>query len=276
MPPTLLCTVRNCREPLEFDGTRLLCSNRHSFDIARSGYSNLLQPQDSRSRHPGDSREAVMARRRFLDRGFDAPLLDGIVALLKEAGAVDSLLDVGCGEGHHLDAFRQRLGCDAYGVDISVAAIDAAARRHRHCYFVVANADRFLPWSDGSFAAVTSITSRLNVAEFRRVVSADAVVLIALPGPDDLVELRAAILGEGRLIDRVERVKREIGDAFEIVKAERLHHVVRLDREAVHDVMAGSYRGLRAAQQERLDAMADIDVTMSRDVLVLRGRGIRD
>ena len=277
MPPTLLCTVRNCREPLEFDGTSLVCPKRHSFDIARSGYSNLLQPQDRRSRHPGDSREAVLARRRFLDRGFDAPLLDGIVAILSDAfgggetrRAVESLLDVGCGEGHHLDVFRQRLGCDPYGVDISAAAIDAAARRHHDCYFVVANADRFLPWSDGSFAIITSITSRLNVPEFRRVVSSDGVVLVAQPAPDDLVELRAAILGEGKLIDRVERTKREIGDAFEIVRSERFRHVVRLDRQAVHDAMAASYRGLRTAQQERLETIDDIDVTMSRDVLLLR------
>ena len=42
---------------------------RTAFDVARSGYVNLLQPQDKRSKTPGDTPEAVAARRRFLDRG---------------------------------------------------------------------------------------------------------------------------------------------------------------------------------------------------------------
>jgi hypothetical protein len=31
----------------------------HSFDIARSGYINLLQPQERRARRPGDATDAV-------------------------------------------------------------------------------------------------------------------------------------------------------------------------------------------------------------------------
>ena len=43
---TLLCPVRNCHLPLARDGRRLVCAGGHSFDVARSGYVNLLQPQD--------------------------------------------------------------------------------------------------------------------------------------------------------------------------------------------------------------------------------------
>ena len=54
-PVRLLCTVRHCRLPLVREERRLVCANRHSFDVARSGYVNLLQPQDKRSKNPGDT-----------------------------------------------------------------------------------------------------------------------------------------------------------------------------------------------------------------------------
>ena len=60
----LLCTVRNCRRPLHREGQRVVCQRGHSFDYARSGYLNLLQPQDRKSKNPGDSAAAVAARRR--------------------------------------------------------------------------------------------------------------------------------------------------------------------------------------------------------------------
>src|SRR6266581_4620206 len=64
----LLCPVRNCRMALAREKRRVLCPRGHSFDIARSGYINLLQPQDRRAKSPGDSAEVVAARRRFLER----------------------------------------------------------------------------------------------------------------------------------------------------------------------------------------------------------------
>src|SRR5690554_7060145 len=51
----------------------LICPNRHSFDIARQGYVNLLPVQQKRSRHPGDSKAMVVARSRFLNSGIYQP-----------------------------------------------------------------------------------------------------------------------------------------------------------------------------------------------------------
>ena len=51
----LLCPVRDCRMALPREERRLLCPRGHSFDVARSGYINLLQPQDRRSKRPGDT-----------------------------------------------------------------------------------------------------------------------------------------------------------------------------------------------------------------------------
>ena len=259
----LLCTVRGCAQPLSAAGKHWVCARGHSFDVARSGYVNLLQPQDRRSRQPGDSREAVAARRRFLDRGFGEPLLRGIVDF---AASANTILDVGCGEGYHLNGFAG----EKHGVDISVPAIDAAARRYRDAHFIVTNADRFLPYADHSIDLVTSITSRINAPEFARVVSRDGRVLVALPAPDDLIELRAAILGEGKQIDRTARVIDEMRAHFTLEKQSRVAHVAHLDAAAIHDVMASSYRGMRARQKDKMEAIGGMDVTLSRDLLLFR------
>lgn len=262
----LLCTVRDCHAPLALRERTYVCANAHSFDVARSGYVNLLQPQDRRSKNPGDTPEAVAARRRFLDRGHAQPLVDAIVRAVPLV-AGDALLDVGCGEGHHTAAFRNAYGVEACGVDISLPAIELAAKRHRDLQWVVANADRFLPFADASFQAVTSITARLVPDEFARVLAPGGTLLVVIPAADDVIELRAAILGERVERDRVERTIEMFAPRFTLVRHERAHHVARLDRESILDVMESSYRGLRKSESERLQAIEAMDVTMARDLL---------
>ncbi len=270
---TSLCTVRGCRLPLDREERRFTCANGHSFDIARSGYCNLLQPQDRRSAHPGDSKEAVNARRRFAERGFLEPIAEAIIAIIRGPGPEarglrqGAALDAGCGDGWFTDALRRELGAETHAVDISVPAIDAAARKYADCSFVVANADRFLPYAGGSFALVTSITARMNPSEFARVLTEDGRLLIVLPAPDDLIELREAVLGEATLTDRVDRTIATFSN-FTLERRQRVSHTARLDAQAIHDVMASSYRGLRTKQRERLAALADLDVTLSRDLLL--------
>jgi len=247
----------------------VICRRRHAFDVARSGYVNLLQSQDRRTRRPGDSAEALAARGRVLARGVNAPLVDAVVSLLAVTGA-DAVLDVGCGDGHHLAAIAERYDCQAHGGDISVAAIDEAAKRYSGLHWAVANADRLLPYTKASFRAVVSITARMNAGEFRRVLRADGTLLVAVPAPDDLVELREAVLGEGVLRDRVERTIATFVPRFTLERHERIRHVARLDAAAVADVMTGAYRALRVKERARLAAIGDIDVTQSLDVLLFR------
>ena len=105
----LLCTVKDCHLPLVRAERRLHCPRGHSFDIARSGYVNLLQPQERRSRQPGDTGAAVAARRRLHDRGVTGPLMQAIVEFVS-ASPGDIVLDAGCGEGFYLGNLARRTG----------------------------------------------------------------------------------------------------------------------------------------------------------------------
>ena len=256
----LLCPVRDCHMPLSGEKRRLLCPRKHSFDVARSGYINLLQPQERRSKQPGDTRAAVAARRRLHDRGFTEPLLHGIAEII-DASATDTVLDAGCGDGFYLGTLALEKGLDAHGVDISVAAADAAARRYPRCEWIVANADRFLPYADRSFSIVLSITARMNARQFRRVLRDDGHLLVALPAPQDLVELR----GAGR--DRVARTVETFANDFTLADRRRVTTAANLDAAAVHDVLVSIYRPMRSQPAEAMR------LTFSLDLLLFRVRG---
>jgi 23S rRNA (guanine745-N1)-methyltransferase len=253
----LLCPVRDCHLGLAREERRVVCPRGHSFDVARSGYINLLQPQDRRSRRPGDTREALAGRARLHDRGVTGPLLDAIAELAAPTPE-DIVLDAGCGDGFYLGNLAARTGCSAHGVDISVAATDSAARRCPAGEWIVANADRFLPFADASFSLVFSITARMNAAEFRRVLRDDGRLLIALPAPDDLIELR----GRGR--DRVARTIDTFAPDFTLTDRRRAAAEADLDADTVRDVLHSIYRPLRSGPPESMR------VTFSLDLLLFR------
>ena len=235
----LLCPVRDCQMPLLREARRLVCARGHSFDVARSGYVNLLQPQDRRSKQPGDTMAAVAGRRRLHDRGVTLPLLAAIEEIAA-ATATDVVLDAGCGEGFYLGSLARDTGCNAHGVDISIAAIDAAARRYPDCEWIVANADRVVPYADRSFSLVLSVTARMNASEFRRVLRDDGRLLVAIPAPEDLIELR----GEGR--DRVARTVETFAPDFALVAQRHVTTAADLDAATVGDVLHSIYRPLRS------------------------------
>jgi 23S rRNA (guanine745-N1)-methyltransferase len=218
---------------------------------------NLLQPQDRRSKRPGDSAKAVAARRRLHDGGFTGPLLNGIAQILKAAPA-DNILDAGCGEGFFAGNIAKMSDCAAAGIDISTPAVDAAARRYPGCLWIAANADRFIPFMDGTFSKIVSITARMNAAEFGRVLRDEGRLLLAVPAPEDLIELR----GKGR--DRVERTVESFAKEFELVERDRVTTVAELDAAGVDDVLHSIYRPL---QTQAAKAMR---VTFSLDLLLFR------
>lgn len=233
------------------------CVNGHSFDVARSGYINLLQPQDRRSREPGDTAAAVLARRRLHDAGVTEPLLGGITELLS-AASDDRILDAGCGEGFYLGSLAATSGCQGLGIDISIPAIDAAARRYPDCQWIVANADRFIPCEDRSFTKLISITARMNPEEFSRVLQPEGRLLVAVPAPDDFIELR----GSGR--DRTARTIDLFSKHFELTSQRRATTTADLDAAAVRDNLLSIYRPLQAKSPEAMR------VTFSLDLLLFR------
>jgi 23S rRNA (guanine745-N1)-methyltransferase len=274
-PPTLLeCSVRDCGQPLARSERVWKCLAGHSFDVARSGYVNLLQPQDRRSLEAGDSPEAVAARRSLLDTGFGAALEAALLEVLGElhlpSGA--RALDLGCGEGHFLAAAGSHHSLAGLGIDLSAAAIEAAAKRHRGITWVVANADRRLPVASGSVEAALSIDGRRPRDEVARVLAPAGRFVVAVPGARDLAELRDAVFGRSTGESGVERLGAELSPAFRLVTHRSAAARIPLDRTALAALAAATYRCARHREREALDGLERLEVTTDHDVCVFERR----
>src|SRR3954464_11858868 len=89
-----------CQADLALVERSLRCPQRHSFDLARSGYVNLLTGHGAVPAEGGDDAQQLARRDAFLAKGHFDAIADTIRAHLpKRTGAI---LDAGCGTGYHL------------------------------------------------------------------------------------------------------------------------------------------------------------------------------
>lgn len=270
----LSCPVRGCGDTLAREAGAWVCPHRHSFDIARSGYVNLLQPQDRRSPNAGDSREAVEARTRLLAAGIGRASLDVVAerALQLALPHEPVVADLGCGGGELLGALLARRSIQGVGLDLSTPAIDAAAKRFPRLTWVVANADRRLPVLDQRVALVLSVNGRRHPDEVARVLCPDGYLLVVLPAADDLIELRAAVQGDGIERPRADGVIDAHAGRFTLVERTVVRRTHTVTAEQAGDLLLGTYRGRRTSQSARASSLGQIEVTVSADLLLLQKR----
>ena len=189
----LVCPI--CGAPLEKQNNAFVCAQRHSFDVARQGYINLLPVQQKRSLQPGDTREQVLSRRAFLDCGFYAPIAKALCALAQKHGCSGPVLDIGCGEGYYSTQLADALRCQLIGLDISKEAVRCAAGRHKGPLWLCASAAH-LPVADASIGLVTSLFALTMPEEFLRVLRPDGAFIQVLAAEDHLLGLKSVIYPE--------------------------------------------------------------------------------
>jgi 23S rRNA (guanine745-N1)-methyltransferase len=190
-----------CDFPLLPSGRTVICANRHSFDVAREGYLNLLAAGGRAPRTPGDAPEMLRARTRFVGQGFFQPLVDAVGEIVGESisdlagGEPASVLDVGCGQGYLIDGVRRLLAARLtgravcwFGSDVAKAAPRQAARNHPEVGFVVADTNAKLPFAEVG-VLLNSFAPR-NPAEFHRITRPSARLLVVIPTARHLSEAR--------------------------------------------------------------------------------------
>lgn len=189
----LICPI--CGQNLHRQEKALVCPSRHSFDIARQGHCNLLTVQQKHSLNPGDTREQVLSRRRFLEAGFYRPILDALIAAAQEEGASGPVLDVGCGEGYYCTRLAKSLDASLIGIDISKEAVRCAAAQYKDAQWLCATAAH-LPIADQSAGLVTSLFALTVPGEFHRCLRPDGLFFQVLAAEDHLLGLKSIIYPE--------------------------------------------------------------------------------
>ncbi|SIN33192.1 putative RNA methyltransferase [Micromonospora cremea] len=231
MDPRILDRLRCpvCGEPLAeaTAGTAgaLRCPRRHSFDIARQGYVNLLA---GRAPHAGDSAEMVAARADFLAAGhydlISAALADAAALAVHQLGTtppVDAyplVVDAGAGTGRYLGAVLAALP-DAVGLalDVSKPALRRAARAHPRAAAALADTWQRLPLADASTSVLLNVFAPRNGAEFHRVLDPAGTLLVVTPAADHLAELVDALDLLRVDPDKADRVAGSLGGHFTAV-----------------------------------------------------------
>lgn len=207
LPELVRCPL--CGESMRHEGGSLYCNGakRHTYDIAKEGYVNLLPPGRAKNARTGDGADMIRARERFLSGGaYDrysteaASLAAEVMTSLSDKAV---MIDAGCGDGRHTanmaGVLRERLGVPiiACGFDASKHGAMAAAKKYvRHgsaegvsCFFAAANIFS-MPAADGCADLFCSLFAPLPDFEARRVLRSGGVLLICAAGEGHLHELR--------------------------------------------------------------------------------------
>lgn len=178
-----LCPV--CKELLTENEKSFVCPNNHNFDKAKQGYVNLLM--SNKQGNHGDDKLMVKARQAFLEKGYYAPMREGVKNIL---GKGNTVLDAGCGEGYYTKAFAENN--KVYGIDVSKEALKLAARKCENASFAVASIYE-MPFPDKVFDVIINIFAPDSQDEFLRLLKPKGRLIMVTPMEEHLMELKSAV-----------------------------------------------------------------------------------
>lgn len=273
----LLCCPK-CREKLELKDNSCVCENGHSFDRARQGYVNLLLPNRRHSSAPGDTREMVMSRRRFLESGkYDifSDKLNELVEQFSGGSQKISIVDCGCGEGYYggrlceyLD--KLKINYELFGFDISKEAVKAASGKYKQISFAVASTFD-IPVKENSADFALAVFSPMVEGEFCRILKNGGYLIYAVPGVRHLMGLKEAVYDEP--YENTEKDTQYCG--FEFVGRYPVSGKITVSGEAAVDLfkMTPYYYKTELSAIDKIRLKDKIDTEIQFDFLVYRKAG---
>lgn len=256
----LICPI--CGQGLIKTERAYACPTRHSFDIAREGYVNLMAGKPIAV---GDNREMIAARHRTLESGIYRPLCEALRAVAAEAPH-GVFLDVGCGEGYYTAHMAGARDGDTVAIDISKDAMKLSCRRLTGATLAVASAYH-LPIADHTVSLLSAIFAPMATEEFHRVLTDDGRLVLAVPGPRHLFGMKEILYDTP--------YENEVQDTalagFTLLEKRAVTFDLTLpSQEAIADLFAMTpycYRTPRAGR-ERLAALDTLSISAEFYVLV--------
>lgn len=247
---SLICPL--CQSHLTIQAKSWICINQHCFDIAKQGYVNLLPVQFKNSKNPGDTVDAVQARRAFLEQGFYQPLKQFLMQWICELQP-KSILDIGCGEGYYTSGMTT-VDRQVIGLDIAKNAIQIAAKRYPDIQWLVASAAS-LPVLAHSLEMVSSFFSPLPVEEMARVLKSQGHLIVATPAEGHLHELRAALFEQVNP-HQPQKFIELLSSHFVLKQQYTLTYSIQLDQAALKHLIAMTPYAwkAKAARRQQLEA----------------------
>ena len=274
----LCCPV--CRLDLTPADRSLGCKNGHHFDLARSGYVNLMVGA-RRAVIRGDRKQQLHRRNAFLATGRFDFIAEAIVGemdrdLIPMSRPAFNAVDAGCGTGYHLDAIvrqlprRSNVAWSGLGFDVSKEAAQIASRRGCHLAFAVSDVWSDWPLRSGSADIVVNIFAPKNLGQMARVISPDGALAMAFPGPGHFVELRREFglkpMRAGKACSYIDAVGRFFGEVW----CKRLTQSLDLEGESIMNAMLMAPNAALMSDKSTLSKYDKRSVTIDVHVLFAR------
>jgi len=264
--------------PLLKENNSLRCDEGHGYDLAREGYCNLLLVQQKASRNPGDNKDMAAARRRFLEGGYFAPIVERLFKIVAEMAKSKRqgplrIVDTGCGEGYYLhqisklaEASHDPTSLELAGCDISKWAVKLAAKRSKDVAWAVAG-NRQLPFAPASVDLILSMFGFPDWKSFQAVESDEGRVVLVEPGPGHLIELRKIIYPEVN-VSQPPSLSAATQAGYILEREEPLRFSVNLqNNSSIQDLLAMTPHAFRIAKKAREDIGALNNLSVSVDVV---------
>lgn len=264
----LTCPV--CGKRIKLTEKSYICEKNHCFDIAKSGYVNLLLSKHTGKTVHGDNKLMLQARRDFLEKGYYAPLKDALCDAVERNFNSGVILDAGCGEGYYTAAICDRLqsagiSAEIYGIDVSKIAAEMAAKRKKDITFAAASVFH-IPVEDNSCNTIVTLFAPYCGEQFKRILSKNGIMIMAIPSEEHLWELKQAVYDTP--------YKNEVRpyelDGFRLLQKKRIRRKIILDsNEDIQSLfsMTPYYYRTGKEQRERLDSLEMLETTTDFEIL---------
>lgn len=267
----LICPI--CKEKLVNDGKKVVCKNKHSFDYAKEGYLNLHIAKNSK--HPGDDKTMVKARRNFLNKGFYEEISkvvnERMGSLIQEKSRI---LDVGAGEGYYTNRIYNSLKdkkVEMFALDISKEAIISGAKEYKNINWFVASGSEE-PFEDKSFRIITVLFSKLFHKEFFRVLEDDGYLIVVSPNKNHLVDIKNIVYP----IIKYENMNPfdELKESFDLVKRENIYYKKDVYGEDIKNLFHMTPYRWKSPKDgvEKLEALEKLEVTVDVNIDIYKKR----
>jgi len=194
MNDILKCPV--CEKQLRKVNNAYLCDNKHSFDISKKGYVNLLQSQTSKVKIHGDSNAMLQARKSILYNGYYKLISQKLNDIIIKLNPKQTIVDIGSGIGYYLDMLEQsNPNSSYYGIDISKNGVREGSKNNENILYTVGTNNK-LPYLNKSVDIIYAVFSPMNIAECLRVLKKGGYLITVSPNRNHLMELKRIIYTE--------------------------------------------------------------------------------
>ena len=267
-----ICPV--CKEKLCVQNKSLVCSNNHTFDIAKSGYVNLLLSKQAGKNVHGDNKLMVRARRDFLSKGYYSRLLTGLSETVKRYFKNScTILDAGCGEGYYTNGVYEFLAAEnsdvnIYGVDISKTALEYAAKKCKDVKYAVDSIFN-IPAANESCDILMTLFAPFCREEFERVLKKDGILIMVIPSERHLWGLKQAVYDTPYLND----VKDYDIKGFKLLERKKITYEMIIDNnQDIQNLfsMTPYYYKTGKKEQERLANLKNLKTEAEFEILTYK------